>query len=58
MDRMIEWLHKIRMIITHEKESLECVLKNIDTRIILHNMLIDMGCDDNDNAAWVSKMKS
>jgi hypothetical protein len=44
-------LHQIRIIITIEKESLERVLKYIDATIILHNTLIDMGCNDDKNAA-------
>jgi hypothetical protein len=46
------WLCKIRMIITNEKESLEHVLKYIDATIVLHNMLIDMGSADDENAPW------
>jgi hypothetical protein len=46
------WLRKIRMIITNEKESLEHILNYIDATIVLHNMLIDMGSADDENAAW------
>ena len=46
------WLRKIRMIITNEKESLEHILKYIDATIVLHNMLIDMGSADDENAPW------
>jgi hypothetical protein len=46
------WLHKIRMIITNEKVSLEHILKYIDATIALRNMLIDMGSNDDENAAW------
>jgi hypothetical protein len=34
------------------------VLKYIDATIVLHNMLIDMGCDEDENALGMSKMKS
>jgi hypothetical protein len=46
------WLRKIRMLITNEKESLEKILEYIDATIVLHNMLIDMGFDDDENVAW------
>eukprot|EP00804_Cyclotella_cryptica_P007960 CCRYP_015992-RA/>CCRYP_015992-RA protein AED:0.08 eAED:0.08 QI:0/-1/0/1/-1/1/1/0/151 len=46
------WLHKIRMLIANEKESLEKGLRYSDATIVLHNMLIDMGCDDDENVAW------
>jgi hypothetical protein len=46
------WLRKIRMIITNKKESLEHILNYIDATIVLHNMLIDMGSADDENAAW------
>ena len=46
------WLRKIRMLITNEKESLEKVLLYIDATIVLHNMLIEMGCDVDENVAW------
>ena len=40
------------MLVTNEKESLETILKYIDATIVLHNMLIEMGCDDDENIAW------
>ena len=40
------------MLITNEKKSLEKVLRYMDATIVLHNMLIDMGCDDDENVAW------
>jgi len=46
------WLRKIKMLITNKKESLEKVLEYIDATIVLHNMLIEMGCDDDENIAW------
>ena len=46
------WLRKIKMLITNEKETLEKVLQYIDERIVLHNMLIEMGCDDDENVVW------
>jgi len=46
------WLHKIKMIITNEKESLEYILKYTNATIVLHIMLIAMGCDDDEYAAW------
>lgn len=40
------------MLITNENESLEKILEYIDATIVLHNMLIDMGFDDDENVAW------
>jgi hypothetical protein len=39
------------MLITNKKESLEKVLEYIDATIVLHNMVIEMGCDDDENIA-------
>ncbi|KAL7520303.1 hypothetical protein ACHAWX_005032 [Stephanocyclus meneghinianus] len=46
------WLRNIRMLITDEKESLERILKYIDATIVLHNMLIDFGGEDENDAPW------
>ena len=40
------------MLITNETESLEKVLQYINATIVLHNLLIEMGGDVDENAAW------
>ena len=40
------------MLITDEKELLERILKYIDATIVLHNMLIDFGGEDQNNVPW------
>jgi len=46
------------MLITNETGSLEKVLRYIDSTIVLHNMQIDLGCDDNENVAWDVEMNA
>eukprot|EP00956_Cyclotella_meneghiniana_P043721 scaffold284562_cov93-Cyclotella_meneghiniana.AAC.2 len=40
------------MEITNETESMEKILKYIDATVVLHNMLIDFGEDDDDINPW------
>jgi len=46
------WLKNIPMSITNEKETLEPILRYIDATVVLHNMLIDLGIDDEVDAPW------
>ena len=45
------WLRSIRLVITKEKSSLRHILKLIDASVILHNMLISFGEDENEE--WI-----
>jgi hypothetical protein len=40
------WLCNIRMTITNDPKSLDSILKYINTTVVLHNMLIKFGDDD------------
>ena len=40
------------MPITDETDSLERILKYVDVTMVLHNMLIDFGGEDEINAPW------
>jgi len=40
------------MFITDETESLEWILKSVDMTVVLHNMLIDFGDEDEIDAPW------
>ncbi len=42
----IPWLRNIRMCITYNPESLKRILCYIDATVVLHNMLIEIGDDD------------
>eukprot|EP00804_Cyclotella_cryptica_P023292 CCRYP_000454-RA/>CCRYP_000454-RA protein AED:0.19 eAED:0.17 QI:0/0/0/0.66/0/0/3/0/143 len=46
------WLRNIRMPITDETESLEQILKYIDATVVLHNMLIDFGGENEVDGPW------
>ena len=46
------WLCSIRTRITNDKESLKKILCYIDATIVLHNMLIEFGDDDDPGAPW------
>mgnify|MGYP006169553629 CR=1 FL=1 len=46
------WLRNMRMLITDETESFERILKYIDATVVLHNMLIDFGGEDEIDAPW------
>eukprot|EP00804_Cyclotella_cryptica_P018903 CCRYP_006432-RC/>CCRYP_006432-RC protein AED:0.31 eAED:0.30 QI:0/-1/0/1/-1/1/1/0/185 len=46
------WLRNIRMLITDDTESLERILKYIDVAVVLHNMLIDFGGEDEVDGPW------
>jgi hypothetical protein len=40
------------MILVNKKESLKHILRYIDSTIMLNNMLIDFGVDDDIDAPW------
>lgn len=46
------WLRNIRMNITNDPESLNNILRNIDATVVLHNMLIEFGDDDDEDCPW------
>jgi hypothetical protein len=45
------WLRSIRMAITKENSSLRRILQLIDATVILHNMLIEFGEEENED--WI-----
>jgi hypothetical protein len=46
------WLRNIRMTITNDPKSLDSILKYIDATVVLHNMLIKFGDDDDKDRPW------
>ncbi|KAL3783503.1 hypothetical protein ACHAWO_009721 [Cyclotella atomus] len=46
------WLRNIRMTITNDPKSLDSILKYIDATVVLHNMLIKFGDDDDKDCPW------
>jgi hypothetical protein len=46
------WLRNIRMLITNDKESLANIIRYIDATVVLHNMLIEFGDDNDEDAPW------
>ena len=46
------WLRKIRMMITNNPKSLKRILKYIDATIVLHNILIDLGEEMEEDDEW------
>eukprot|EP00804_Cyclotella_cryptica_P005843 CCRYP_000136-RC/>CCRYP_000136-RC protein AED:0.24 eAED:0.23 QI:0/-1/0/1/-1/1/1/0/245 len=46
------WLRNIRMLNTDETESLERILKYTDATVVLHNILIDFGGEDEVDGPW------
>ena len=46
------WLKKMRMLLTNDIKSLKRIMMYIDSTVILHNMLIDLGDDSDKDADW------
>jgi len=46
------WLRKIRMLITNNPKSLTRILRYIEATIVLHNMLIDLGEEMEEDDEW------
>ena len=46
------WLRKIRMVLTNDVKSLKRIMMYIDATIVLHNILIKLGDNSDEDADW------